>query len=225
MSEENSNSPDRLNAVQAYFRDEMRRAVGWRHRLDQTSNWAVVLTASLLTWAFSKPDNPHFVILIAVACVTFFLIVEAGRYRRYDVWRSRIRLIEREILAPLFDDGCRPRSDCWKLLAADLVEPSHKIPFLEALQRRLRRIYWPLLTLLVLAWVVKVGNYSDADQLIERARFGFVAGEVLVAAVAAYALAFGLLLVWPLKRRAMEELSEEDIASAAWQEKGSREDR
>ncbi|MFW5918029.1 MAG: DUF2270 domain-containing protein, partial [Haloferacaceae archaeon] len=67
-----------------YYRGEVDRATTWRGRMDQTTNWAVVIVAAVLTWAFSGDNRPHYVILIGVFGVTAFLLMEAHRYREYD---------------------------------------------------------------------------------------------------------------------------------------------
>jgi len=54
----------------------------------------VVLTASLLTWTLSNESRPHYVLLIGLVMLTVFLGIEARRYPMYDVWRSRVRLLE-----------------------------------------------------------------------------------------------------------------------------------
>lgn len=46
------------------YRGQLARADTWRQRLDATSNWAVMLTAALLTWIFSSTSNPHYVLLV-----------------------------------------------------------------------------------------------------------------------------------------------------------------
>ena len=66
-----------------FYRGEVTRANTWRNRLDTTTNWAVVTTGATLSFAFSLPTNPHFVILINTVLVGFFLFMEARRYRYF----------------------------------------------------------------------------------------------------------------------------------------------
>ncbi|GAB7020814.1 hypothetical protein JCM18750_36760 [Halostagnicola bangensis] len=74
------------------YRGELDRETTWRSRLDQTTTWSVTIMAVILTWAFSSPDNPHYVILVGVLAVGLFCWIEARRNRDYDVYRSRVRL-------------------------------------------------------------------------------------------------------------------------------------
>ena len=89
------------------YRGEIHRMKLWRERLDRTSNWAVTLIAAILTYAFTGTSRSHYLILIGVVMVVVLLIIEARRYRGYDLWRSRaesssetclrIRLIHRKV--------------------------------------------------------------------------------------------------------------------------------
>ncbi len=47
-----------LGSVVAHlYRGEMDRAVNWRQRLDQTTNWAVTIIAGILAYAFSNSPS------------------------------------------------------------------------------------------------------------------------------------------------------------------------
>lgn len=63
----------------------------------------VTVVAAILTWAFSSPDNPHYVILVGILILSLFLLIEARRYRDYDVYRSRVRLFQQNLLADALD--------------------------------------------------------------------------------------------------------------------------
>src|ERR671927_1501968 len=81
-------------AMVHFHRAEVQRSNTWRNRLDTTTNWAVLTTGATLSFAFSSPDNPHFVILINTVLVGFFLFMEARRYRYYEIWSGRVRMLE-----------------------------------------------------------------------------------------------------------------------------------
>jgi len=57
---------DFLSLMGHAYRGELGRTTAWRTRIDRTTNWAVVLTASLLTWAFSGDSRPHYILLLGV---------------------------------------------------------------------------------------------------------------------------------------------------------------
>ena len=99
-----------LGSVMAHaYRGEVDRVGTWRQRLDQTTTWAVTVLAAILTWAFSSPDNPHYILLGGVVVITIFLGIEARRYRDYDLFRSRVRLLQENLFANALDppDGVR----------------------------------------------------------------------------------------------------------------------
>src|SRR5919202_285864 len=88
-------TPSEFNTAMVHFyRGEVTRANTRRNRLDTTTNWAVLTTGATLSFAFSLPTNPHFVILINTVLVCFFRFMEARRYRYYEIWSGRVRILE-----------------------------------------------------------------------------------------------------------------------------------
>src|SRR5690348_18380850 len=58
-------SPAEFNTAMIHFyRGEVQRSNTWRNRLDTTTNWAVLTAGATLSFVFSSPNNPHFVIPI-----------------------------------------------------------------------------------------------------------------------------------------------------------------
>jgi uncharacterized membrane protein len=77
-------SPGEFNTAMIHFyRGEVQRSNTWRNRLDTTTNWAVITAGATLSFVFSSPTNPHFVIPINSILVAIFLLMEARRYRYY----------------------------------------------------------------------------------------------------------------------------------------------
>lgn len=200
------------------YRDEMRRAVTWRQRLDTTSNWAVVLCASILTFAFSSESNPHYLLLVAMGGVLTFAVIEARRYRHYDVWRSRIRLLERFMLAEVYDASDRPGVGEWtKKMAEDLRRPTYKISFIRALHHRLRRIHLALLIILGLSWVARITSFQDGQlDIVEDAAVGEIAGDWVAVAIGLLLLAAIVLAVWPFGERGSLRPEGDDGAEEDW---------
>ena len=98
------------SALAHLYRGEIHRMTFWRERLDRTTNWAVIVLAAVLTWAFSAPSNPHYVLLGGTAVLALFLVVEARRYRGYDLWRGRVRMLQRNVWALGLDPDGRGRA-------------------------------------------------------------------------------------------------------------------
>src|SRR3712207_6399029 len=95
-------TPSEFNTALVHlYRGEVTRANTWRARLDGTTNWAVLTTGATLSFAFSNPSNTHVMILINSLLIGFFLFIEARRYRYYDLWRARERLMVTEFFSGL----------------------------------------------------------------------------------------------------------------------------
>jgi uncharacterized membrane protein len=198
-----------------FYRAEVSRAVQWRRRLDTTTNWAVVTTAAAISFALGDPDpQRHVVILLVSILVTFFLLFEARRYRYYDVWETRVRLLERDFYAPLFDpEGGRADPTWQHALATHLRCPHYHISFVEALGWRLRRNYiWIYLTHL-LTWFIKIAidpvPIRSVDQFFMRATVGPVPGWIMVLfGVLFNGLLIVITLITTYQRSASGEIAE-----------------
>ncbi|WP_415379712.1 DUF2270 domain-containing protein [Halosimplex sp. TS25] len=165
-----------------FYRGEVERTASWRGRLDQTTNWAVVVVGAILTWAFSSGDNPHYVILIGVFGVTAFLVMEATRYQEYDVWRKRVRILQTGLFAEMYSPSAEG-TDWQRQLGDDLRDPEFHLTMREALTHRLRRSYLALLLLLLAAWVARVTVYEASEPWTETASILGVSGVLVAAAV------------------------------------------
>jgi uncharacterized membrane protein len=194
-------APAEFNTAMIHFyRGEVQRSNTWRNRLDTTTNWAVITAGATLSFVFSSPSNPHFVIPINSILVAIFLVMEARRYRYYEIWSSRVRVLETGYFASLLDPENTPTDEAWaQHLAADLITPHFTITEWEAIGRRLRRNYLWIFALLALSWNLKVYLHPlparDFNSFIDRATVGvvpgwmvFVVGVVFNAAIAIFAI-------------------------------------
>lgn len=178
-------SPAEFNTAMAHFyRGEVQRSNTWRNRLDTTTNWAVLSAGAMLSFAFSSPNTPHFVIPVDSILVAVFLIMEARRYRYYEIWSSRVRVIETGYLARMLAPDAVPADKEWAShLASDLLTPHFTISVWEAIGRRLRRNYIWLFALLAVSWNLKVYLYPDPartfDEFLSRAQVGLLSGWVV----------------------------------------------
>ncbi len=140
-----------------FYRGEIGRIMVWRQRLDATTNWAIISASAILTFALSHPEITHVVFMIANAMVFLLLIIEGRRYRYYDAFRARVRMLEAHFLVPVVMRRQETSTIDWReLLAEDLLLPSFKIGFRESISRRLRRNYVWIFSILLGAWVLKV---------------------------------------------------------------------
>jgi uncharacterized membrane protein len=183
-------TPTEFNTAMVHlYRGEVGRSNTWRIRLDGTTNWAVLTTGATLSFAFSSPKNTHVMILINSLLILFFLYIEARRYMFYDLWRSRVRLMETEFFAEMLTPTTTGDIDNWRqLLANDLLHPHFSITLWQALGRRLRRNYIWIFGVLLVSWVVKVVIHPETphsmSELLQRISIGPIpAWMVLLAGV------------------------------------------
>ena len=108
-----------------FYRGEMSRSNSWRQRLDATTNWAVITTGAALTFVFSDPGHTASILLIDSLFVLLFLFIEARRYRYYELWTYRVRVMEKNFFAGLLSPPFMPHAD-W----ADKITDSYKPPAL-----------------------------------------------------------------------------------------------
>ncbi|MGH8093517.1 MAG: DUF2270 domain-containing protein [Chthoniobacterales bacterium] len=152
-----------VNAMSHFYRGEMGRIMIWRARLDTTTNWAVTSSTAIITIAFSNAGVPHLIFFFNLAIVWIMLWIEARRYRFYDAFRARVRMLEAHFLVPMVMENRHLLQGEWKkLVCEDLILPSFKIGKLEAVGRRLRRNYVFIFILIMIAWVLKIFSHAKA---------------------------------------------------------------
>lgn len=166
-----------ITSMVHFYRGEMSRANTWRNRLDATTNWAVVTVAAMLTFAFSDPLHPHATLLLTLLLITIFMTFEARRFRYFDVWRSRVRMLEENFFIPIIRRNLvSPREEWREWVAEDLDHPTFKVTLYQAIAMRLRRNYLPIFGVILLAWIGKLNLHPDRATslagLIERMSMG-----------------------------------------------------
>ena len=158
--------PGYVNAMSHLYRGELGRIMVWRNRLDTTTNWAVTSSTAVITIAFSNIGVPHLIFFFNLAIVWIMLWIEARRYRFYDAFRARVRMLEAHFLVPMVMENHHLLQGEWKkLVCEDLILPSFKITMLEAVGRRLKRNYVFIFLLILIAWVMKI--FLHATEPIE----------------------------------------------------------
>jgi uncharacterized membrane protein len=173
-----------INATIHLYRGELGEATAWRGRIDTTSHWAIVLSATALSFVFSdKAIERHVLIPIISFFCTFLLSMEARRYRFFDIWRSRARMIEINFYQPLLA-GSKPLMPDWaERLAQDMEWPRFHMTWWEAVGRRLRRNYLAIYIVLLGSWLVVLMTHptstTSVPEIIARASIGPLPGELV----------------------------------------------
>jgi uncharacterized membrane protein len=174
-----------VTAMVHFFRAEVQRANVWRQRLDTTTNWAVVSTGATLSVVFSQPDIHHGIIILNTLLVIWFLMIETRRYRYYELWSYRVRLMETDFYAAMLVPPFHPSPEWAESLAENLLSPSFPISIWEAFGRRLRRNYIWIFLIMYAAWVAKIWLFPvpaiSLTSFILRSAVGPISGEIMIA--------------------------------------------
>ena len=174
-----------LGALAHLYRGELYRSKVWRQRLDATTNWAVVITGIALSIVFSSASNSPIPINLAGLIVFIFLYIESRRYRYFDIWRTRTRLLEVYFYRPiLIRQPILSNSNWNQVLAQDLAYIHFHISMWEALGRRLRRNYIWIFAVLGVSFFGKLLVHPTplhtTEQLWERAADGPIPGQIII---------------------------------------------
>ena len=154
-----------VTAMVHLYRGEMHRALEWRKRLDTTTHWALVSTVGILTFSFSNPHYAQETIITGMYANLMFLYHEARRFRFFDVWRSRVRMIEENFYGPILRrDPHSPMEGWGDHVAEDLLRPKFKITRLQAMRARLKRNYIYLFAFMLVAWLGRAWGLPAAQQ-------------------------------------------------------------
>jgi len=195
-----------MGAIAHLYRGEVYRSTIWRTRLDTTTNWSVVTLGIAISVSFSSADASPLPLLLTGVLILFLLVMEARRYRYFNVWRARARWIETHFYAPLLIDGDLHCEEDWqRVLARDYHRPTYHIGMSRAIGRRLRRNYIWILLILSLAYLGKITVHPEpiatlAD-LPARAALGPVSGWIILGIGVVYN---GVLIAFALASQVLD---------------------
>jgi uncharacterized membrane protein len=215
------NSSEYITLIAHYYRAEMARMSGWRDRIDRTTNWAITVAGAMVSVSLSTPTAHHGVLLFAMVLVLLLLVIEARRYRFFDVYRARVRLLERQYFARLFVPDGERDAGWMRTLSNDLQRPVFQMGYGLAFSRRLRRNYIWMFLIVLVAWLLKIstpklmpdgtpGHFAHSfAEWATGAAIGPVPGWAVVLAVSAF---YCWIIYTALRRYAGEgELSIGDV--------------
>jgi uncharacterized membrane protein len=176
-----------IGALAHLYRGEVYRSTVWRTRLDSSTNWAVVTTGIALSATYSNAQASPLPMVLVGLLVTVFLMFEARRYRYFNVWRARTRLLETDFYAPMISgEGARRGLNWAELLANDYLNPRYHISYARAIGRRLRRTYGWIFAIQAVAYYGKLAIHPVAltslAEVWDRAAIGPIPGGLVVAA-------------------------------------------
>lgn len=186
-----------------YYRAEIQRSNTWRTRLDATTNWAVVTVAAAISFALSSPTNHYGVIILDTMLINLFLWIEARRYRYYELWSYRARLLETNFFAAMLVPPFRPEPGWAEALAGSLREPRFTVGVWEAIGRRLRRNYLWMYLILDGAWALKSYIHpvpaNSWSEFVNRSNLGEIPGLIIIGMGLVFNLGLVAIAVLSLK--------------------------
>jgi len=203
-----TSSAEYITLLAHYHRAEIARMAGWRDRIDLTTNWAITVVGAMMSLSLTSPTAHHGIILTAMLLATLLFTIEARRYRFFDVFRGRVRTLERNWFSQIFTAQLNPDRSWLEELGRELQRPAFQISRTEALASRLRRTYVWIYLILLFAWLFKTTSFqpsggriaevNSVKEWLHHASLGPVPGAVVVACVAAF---YGWLLYIGLSHR------------------------
>ena len=183
------------NAMQHFYRGELERSNVWRTRLDSTTYWAVITALTTIIYLFLRQDAPYVVLILGMLFVTLFLWMESRRYRYYELWSYRVRLMETDFFAAMLVPPFSPHEEWAESLAETLLLPAFPISVWEAFGRRFRRNYIWIYLLLDLAGLLRTYLYPEPalawTQFVNRFAIGALSGQ----AALMIGIVFNLVLI------------------------------
>ncbi len=206
---EEKREEDLVEVLPHYYRGEMARTTNALDRIDKTTNWAITLIAALITVVFSSRGMPARLLWVGFVILAMFLAFEVRRYRFYDLYRSRVRLLQEHLFADLLDPRAGGGASWRSMLAEDLRDQAFKVTRWEALARRIERIYGFLFALVAVAWLAKTIFFSSVPWGEAASLFG-MPGEIVTGALVGGLVGMGVFAWWPRKREAKGEIQEVD---------------
>lgn len=177
-------SSDFTSAMIHFYRGEITRSNTWRIRLDNTTNWAVVTTGASLTFVFGGINNSPAILLVNTFLILLFLFMEARRYRYYELWASRVRIMEKNFFTGLLSPPFMPHTGWAEEIKESLNNPRFPITLLEAMGRRYRRNYALIFLIIAISWIGKVYIHPTTaltfDEFLTRAAMGAIPGWFVI---------------------------------------------
>lgn len=204
-AEAGQEATDFLSLLPHFYRGEVGQMSTAISRLDLTIDWAIGVIAAVLALSFASTDSPPYFLLIGMLALTIFLMFDVRRYRSFDATRSRVRMIEENVFANAFNPEGSVHHEWRSELADDLRKPTLKVSIREAMTRRLRRVYFPLLSVLLVAWLFRISLFVPDEQWFETAAVPGISGIIVVITVLLYYLLALVMTLWPTSRQAKGE--------------------
>jgi len=197
--------PAEVGALAHLYRGEVYRSTAWRSRLDNTTNWSVVTIGVALSLSYSNATASPLPLILVALLVVVFLLLEARRYRYFNVWRARCRLLETDVIAPMLAGKGIHRDGKWNmLLSRDYEQPRFHVSYLIAMGRRIRKNYSYIFLIQAAAYsgklIIHPTPLQHIHDLYARAAVGPVSGQAVLMTGLAFHASWILLALLTLRK-------------------------
>jgi uncharacterized membrane protein len=152
--------------------------------------------AAMLSISLATASAHHVVLIFSMVMVFLLLQIESRRYRFFHLFRTRVRLLERNYYSQFFDPDKSPETLDWSAqLSETLRNPRFTIGRRKAMARRLARNYVWIFLILLAAWLLKITTavlqprtgeaefIHSLDEFLHNTAIGYIPGEVVLAGV------------------------------------------
>lgn len=168
--------------------------------MDMTRNISVLILFGMIfiSFGFAEPTShrvPYFGSLAVFALVLF----ETRLFRFYSVSGQRVRLLETNFIAPMFDHEIRRELNWEEIMSASYTRP-YKPPFLPSIAFRIYKNYFILFLALDTSWLSKLylspRPATSFSEFVHRLDLGIFPGWATLAFMAVFWILFVFSLIW-----------------------------
>jgi uncharacterized membrane protein len=187
------------NLVKMYS-EEMQHLMRNKSRMDLTRNISLVILLGMILISFASGQPVSYQVpLFGSLAVFVLLLFETRLFCSSFIRGKRVRLLEKNFIAPMFDIQVKTQSDWDGVLSGSYVKTS-KPPFLPSIAFRIYRNYFILYLAIDSSWLTKVylspEPPSSFSEFVYRLDLGVFVGWAAVVFVVVFWLLFVIALIW-----------------------------
>ncbi len=197
------------NDILKIYSEEMKRMLWSKSGLDITRNISVAVLFGMIfiSFGFTEPTShrvPYFGSLAVFALVIF----ETRLFRYFSITEQRVRLIEKNFIAPMFDSQVKYEQNWEQQLSKSYTDP-YKPSFLESIAYRIYKNYFIIFLALDTSWLSKLYLYpapaKGFSEFVHRLDLGFFPGWATIAFMSLFWVLFVVALIFIAGRKKRKE--------------------
>jgi uncharacterized membrane protein len=182
------------------YSEETKRLLRSKSAMDTTRNISITILLGmiLISFASAAPVSYH-VPLFASLAVFVLLLFETWLFCSSFISERRVRLLEKNFIAPMFDGQVKIESNWQGVLSGNYVKTSRP-PLLPSIAFRIYKNYFILYLAVDSSWLAKVylspEPPSSFSEFVSRLDLGVFVGWATVVFVVVFWLLFVIALIW-----------------------------